>query len=81
MGNDVENGALTILDGLTADEEAAVRDEENEELHARFAAIARRNRPRLERMITAGRRRLRGDLTRRQLDEAEQALRQRHGIV
>ena len=81
MGNDVENGALTILDGLTADEEAAVRDEENEELHARFAAIARRNRPRLERMITAGRRRLRGDLTRRQLDEAEQALRQRHGVV
>jgi len=86
MGDDVESiddesGAYVALDGLAADEEAAVREEENEELHARFAALVRRNRPRLERMIAEGRRRLRGDLTRRELDEAEQALRRRHGIA
>jgi hypothetical protein len=85
MGDDVtesnESGALVALDELAADEEAAVREEENEELHARFAALARRDRSRLERMIAEGRRRLRGDLTRREIDEAETALRLRHGLV
>lgn len=82
MGNDVEDrGAVTTLEDLAADEEAALLEEENEELHARFAALARHDRPRLERMILAGRRRLRGDLSRRELDEAERSLRLRHGLV
>lgn len=82
MGDDdQECGVENVLAEIAADEEANLREEENEELHARIAALARHDRPRLEGMIEDARRRLRGELTRRELDEAERSLRLRHGLL